>query len=49
MVVTDCARTWQTYKKAQENTLLLIALTDSDCPRIASDDGIMVCKEFINH
>lgn len=40
--VTNCENTWEIFRESREEQLLLIALTDADCPRLPYDEAIMV-------
>lgn len=40
--VTNCENTWDIFRDARSEHLLLIALTDPDCPRLPIDEAIMV-------
>ncbi|XP_037717330.1 ionotropic receptor 93a [Drosophila subpulchrella] len=42
ITVTDCENTWKFYKNTQENSILLIAITDSDCPRLPINRALMI-------
>ncbi|XP_036673831.3 ionotropic receptor 93a isoform X2 [Drosophila suzukii] len=42
ITVTDCENTWKFYKNTQENSILLIAITDSDCPRLPLNRALMI-------
>lgn len=42
MSVSNCRDTWQIFHEAQQETLLLIALTEANCPRLPSAEAIMV-------
>ncbi|XP_041673704.1 ionotropic receptor 93a [Drosophila eugracilis] len=42
ITVTDCENTWNFYKNTQENSILLIAITDSDCPRLPLNRALMI-------
>jgi len=42
ITVTDCENTWNFYKNTQETSILLIAITDSDCPRLPLNRALMV-------
>ncbi|XP_068154999.1 ionotropic receptor 93a [Drosophila tropicalis] len=42
ITVTDCENTWNFYKNTQETSVLLIAITDSDCPRLPLNRAIMI-------
>ncbi|XP_003736546.3 ionotropic receptor 93a [Drosophila pseudoobscura] len=41
ITVTDCANTWNFYRSTQETSVLLIAITDSDCPRLPLNKALM--------
>lgn len=47
--VTNCENTWDIYKDSRTENLLLIAVTDPDCPRLPSDEAIMVRSAFNNY
>lgn len=40
--VTNCENTWEIYKDSRAEHLLLIAVTDPDCPRLPFDEAVMV-------
>lgn len=42
MSVANCKDTWQIFHEVQQETLLLIALTETNCPRLPSNEAIMV-------
>lgn len=42
LVITNCRNTWRAYNSARKETLLLIALTESDCPRLPLKEAITV-------
>ncbi|XP_070072674.1 ionotropic receptor 93a, partial [Drosophila takahashii] len=42
ITVTDCENTWKFYKNTQETSILLIAITDSDCPRLPLNRALMI-------
>ncbi|KAH8268070.1 hypothetical protein KR018_012072, partial [Drosophila ironensis] len=42
ITVTDCENTWNFYKNTQETSVLLIAITDSDCPRLPLNRALMI-------
>lgn len=42
--ITNCKNSWETFYSARNEKLLLIALTDSDCPRFPRNEGLMVSK-----
>lgn len=44
ITVADCERTWNFYKTTQKTSVLLIAITDSDCPRLPLNRALMVSK-----
>ncbi|EDW49605.1 GM23152 [Drosophila sechellia] len=46
ITVTDCDNTWNFYKSTQETSILLIAITDSDCPRLPLNRALMVWEDF---
>ncbi|EDW24694.1 GL23255 [Drosophila persimilis] len=47
ITVTDCANTWNFYRSTQETSVLLIAITDSDCPRLPLNKALMVRQSLI--
>lgn len=40
--VTNCENTWEIFRESRAEHLLLMALTDPDCPRLPYDEAIMV-------
>ncbi|KAH8382894.1 hypothetical protein KR009_005738 [Drosophila setifemur] len=42
ITVTDCENTWNFYRATQETSVLLIAITDSDCPRLPLNRALMI-------
>ncbi|KAJ6638184.1 Ionotropic receptor 93a [Pseudolycoriella hygida] len=42
MSVSNCKDTWQIFHEVQVETLLLIALTEANCPRLPSNEAIMI-------
>lgn len=40
--VASCKDTWKIFQEAREESLLFLALTDPDCPRLPSTEAIMV-------
>lgn len=40
--VTNCKNTWLVFDKAREESLLHLALTEADCPRLPVKEAIMV-------
>ncbi|XP_014095980.3 ionotropic receptor 93a isoform X1 [Bactrocera oleae] len=42
MTVTDCKSTWQLFDSTQQNYILLIAITDANCPRLPLNRAIMI-------
>lgn len=40
--VTNCKETWEVFDKAREESLLHMALTEADCPRLPGKEAIMV-------
>lgn len=40
--VTNCKETWEVFDKAREESLLHMALTEADCPRLPEQEAIMV-------
>lgn len=40
--ITNCDNTWEIFRDSMAENLLLIALTDPDCPRLPFDKAIMV-------
>lgn len=42
MTVMNCERTWKFFKSAQLTSVLIIAITDTDCPRLPVNEAIMV-------
>lgn len=42
--VTNCKETWEVFDKAREESLLHMALTEADCPRLPAKEAIMVIQ-----
>ncbi|XP_055903819.1 ionotropic receptor 93a [Eupeodes corollae] len=42
ITVMDCDRTWSFFEATQINSILLFAITDSDCARLPSDKALMI-------
>lgn len=42
--ITSCENTWEIYQDAMGENLLIMAITDPDCPRLPYDEAIMVRK-----
>lgn len=40
--ITNCENTWEIYRDAKGENLLMIAITDPDCPRLPYEEAIMV-------
>lgn len=40
--VTNCKETWKVFKRCREETLVLMALSDPDCPRLPPHQAIMI-------
>ncbi|KAE8737044.1 Ionotropic receptor 93a, partial [Frankliniella occidentalis] len=40
--VATCADTWAIYRRMEQETLLQLAITDADCPRLPSDVGLTI-------
>lgn len=40
--VANCKDTWDIFGHAQRETLLLLSITDADCPRLPTTDALMV-------
>lgn len=40
--ITKCDETWEIYKEAQNERLIMIALTEPNCPRLPRDKAFMV-------
>ncbi|EDV91122.1 GH17277 [Drosophila grimshawi] len=47
ITVADCESTWNFYKTTQQTSILLIAITDSDCPRLPLNRALMVSYIYI--
>ncbi|XP_037810946.1 ionotropic receptor 93a [Lucilia sericata] len=51
MTVMDCETTWKFFETTRSSSVLLISITDSDCPRLPLNEAIMIpsvgiSKEF---
>ncbi|XP_017477570.1 PREDICTED: uncharacterized protein LOC108367467 [Rhagoletis zephyria] len=42
MTVMDCKSTWRFYEYTQQTAILLIAITDANCPRLPLNRAIMI-------
>jgi glutamate receptor, ionotropic, invertebrate len=42
--ITNCENTWEIFKDSRAEHLLLIALTDPDCPRLPINEAVMVSE-----
>lgn len=40
--ITSCENTWEIYRDAKGENLLMMAITDPDCPRLPYDEALMV-------
>lgn len=40
--ITNCENTWDIYRDSRTENLLMLALTDPDCPRLPYGEAIMV-------
>lgn len=40
--ITNCKNSWEIFYGARKETLLLLALTEADCPRFPSHEALMV-------
>jgi glutamate receptor, ionotropic, invertebrate len=43
--ITNCDNTWEIYRDSRGENLLLMAITDPDCPRLPFEEAIMVRNE----
>lgn len=46
--ITNCENTWDIYKDSRSENLLMLALTDPDCPRLPYSEAIMVNDLMVN-
>lgn len=46
--ITNCENTWEIFKDSRAENLLMLALTDPDCPRLPYSEAIMV-RDAISH
>jgi ionotropic glutamate receptor len=44
--ITSCENTWEIYQDCRGENLLLMAITDPDCPRLPYDEGLMVSSKI---
>lgn len=42
--ITGCSEMWEVYDEIQDEKLLMIALTEANCPRLPIGRAIMVSK-----
>lgn len=47
--ITNCENTWEIFRDSRAENLLLLALTDADCPRLPHDEAIMVSQTLVNN
>lgn len=40
--ITSCENTWEIFRDSKGENLLIMAITDPDCPRLPYDEAIMV-------
>jgi glutamate receptor, ionotropic, invertebrate len=40
--ITSCENTWEIYRDSRGENLLLMAITDADCPRLPYEEALMV-------
>nr|XP_018916090.1 PREDICTED: glutamate receptor ionotropic, delta-1 [Bemisia tabaci] len=40
LIVAPCVDLWHLYKNAEDNSILYIAITESDCPRLPESSGV---------
>jgi hypothetical protein len=40
--ITNCENTWEIYRDAKGENLLMMAITDPDCPRLPYEEALMV-------
>jgi hypothetical protein len=40
--ITNCENTWDIYRESKGENLLMMAITDPDCPRLPYEEAIMV-------
>lgn len=40
--IASCASTWETFEHVRRERLLLIAITDPDCPRLPLHEALTV-------
>ena len=46
--VTNCKETWEVFDKAREESMLHMAMTEADCPRLPAREAIMVSGDLLN-
>lgn len=44
--ITNCENTWEIYHDSKGENLLIMAITDPDCPRLPYDEALMVSREW---
>ncbi|KAL1395387.1 hypothetical protein pipiens_011292 [Culex pipiens pipiens] len=44
--VSNCENTWDVYRNAAKENLVIMAITDTDCPRLPSHNAIMIPKSI---
>ncbi|XP_055387982.1 ionotropic receptor 93a [Condylostylus longicornis] len=42
ITVSDCQKTWSFFESAEINSILLLAVTEVDCPRLPIDQALMI-------
>lgn len=43
--ITSCENTWEIYRDSKGENLLIMAITDPDCPRLPYEEALMVSKK----
>lgn len=46
--IANCKNTWDIFYASRKETLLLMALTDADCPRFPIHEALMVSNSISN-
>ncbi|XP_053689812.1 ionotropic receptor 93a [Sabethes cyaneus] len=45
--VSNCENTWDVYRNAAKENLVMMSITDSDCPRLPMESALMIPKAML--